>query len=76
MAAMFSLFRSRRNEAWEGVVVAKKRVIADGSGAYFYLTVRLPDDTTKRVRVHRSLWKSAEVGDAVVKAAGERSTKK
>jgi hypothetical protein len=73
---MFSLRRSHRNEAWEGVVVAKKRGMPDGSSVYFYLKVQLSDGSTKRVRVHRDLWKSLDDGDTVVKAAGAEPVKK
>ncbi|ACU75520.1 hypothetical protein Caci_6674 [Catenulispora acidiphila DSM 44928] len=73
---MFSLRRSHRNEAWEGMVVDKKRGMTDGSSMYFYLKVRVSDGSTKRVRVHRDLWKTLEDGDTVVKAAGAEPVKK
>lgn len=77
---MFSLFKKHRDEAWDGVVVDKKRSMsnAPGSGTvlYYFLMLRLADGSTKRVRVHRSLFKSVDEGDHVVKAAGERAVKK
>lgn len=62
MAAMFSLRRSHRNEAWDGVVVGKKRGMTDGS--------------TRLLRAHRDLWKSVEEGDFLVKAAGAEPVKR
>ena len=77
MATMFSLRRNQRNEeAWEGVVVGKKRGMTDGSNMYFHLKVQLTDGSTRRVRVHRDLWASVEEGDGLVKAAGAEPVKK
>lgn len=75
MATMFSLRRNSRSEAWEGVVVGKKRGMSDGSSMYHYLKVQLADGTTKRVRVRRDLWRSVEEGDGLVKAAGAEPVK-
>ncbi|WP_194924942.1 DUF7489 domain-containing protein [Catenulispora pinisilvae] len=67
--------KSRRNEAWQGVVIGKKRGMVDGANMYFFLKVQLSDGTTKRVRVRRELWKSLREGDGVVKQAGEEPVK-
>jgi hypothetical protein len=77
---MFSLFKKGRDEAWDGVVVGKKRGMsnAPGSGTvmYYFLMLRLADGSTKRVRVHRGMFKSVDEGDRVVKAAGGKPMKK
>ncbi|MBS2534824.1 hypothetical protein KGQ20_18805 [Catenulispora sp. NF23] len=67
--------KSRRNEAWQGVVIGKKRGMVDGSSMVFFLKVQLSDGTAKRVRVRRKLWKSLQEGDGVVKRAGEEPVK-
>ena len=73
---MFSFRRSRRDEAWDAVVVGKSRGMPDGSSMYYYLKVKLADGTTKRVRVRRQLWNSLAEGDVVTKAVGEQPVKK
>lgn len=73
---MFSLRRNRRNEAWEGVVLDKSRGMTDGSNMYHHLRIKLPDGTSKRVRVGRDLWNSVQAGDSVIKTSGGEPAKK
>jgi hypothetical protein len=64
------------NDAWEGVVVKKRRGLLDGSNLYRRLTIRLPDGTTTKVRVDRDLWNRITEGDVVSKAAGEEPVRR
>jgi hypothetical protein len=72
---MFGIFRRRatRDEAWTGVVTDRKRGIPDGQTVVFRITVSLDDGSTRNVRVRRSLYRSLDVGDHVVKHAGDRN---
>ncbi len=58
-------------DAWSGTVVKKSRGMLDGSNLYRRLKVRLDDGTQLTVKVDRDLWKQLEVGDRLVKPAGE-----
>ncbi|WP_433383469.1 DUF7489 domain-containing protein [Actinoplanes sp. CA-142083] len=58
-------------EAWSGTVVKKSRALLDGSNLYRRLKVKLDDGTQRDVKVERDLWKELEVGDRLVKPAGE-----
>jgi hypothetical protein len=62
--------RIRKNDAWEGVVIGKKRGSPDGQNMYHRLEVTLSDGSQKRLRVRGGLWKSVSVGDRLVKRAG------
>ncbi|NUP50142.1 MAG: hypothetical protein HOW97_22950 [Catenulispora sp.] len=56
---------------WSGTVVKKSRALLDGSNLYRRLELRLDDGTVITVRVDRGLWKELNVGDRLVKRAGE-----
>jgi hypothetical protein len=58
-------------EAWEAVVVAKSRALLDGSNLYRRVSVRHDDGREEKVRVPRESWKQIEVGDRLVKEAGQ-----
>lgn len=63
-------------DTWEGTVVKKSRGLMDGSNLYRRLEVRLADGETTKVRVARDLWDEVEVGDVLVKEAGQDPVKK
>ncbi|WP_344661516.1 DUF7489 domain-containing protein [Catenulispora subtropica] len=67
---------NHRTEAWEGVVVDKSRGMTDGPAMDHHLEIRLPDGSTKRVRVGGDFWKSVGKGDAVIKTAGGEPARK
>lgn len=58
-------------DAWTGTVVEKSRQLLDGSNLYRRVTVRTEAGTTEKIRVDRALWKELEVGDRLVKDAGQ-----
>ncbi|GAB3835414.1 hypothetical protein ACFPIJ_50955 [Dactylosporangium cerinum] len=58
--------------AWSGTVAKKSRGLLDGSNLYRRLKVRLDDGTHLNVKVDRTLWSQLQVGDRVVKTAGEQ----
>lgn len=58
-------------EAWTGTVVKKSRELLDGSNLYRQVTVQIDAGTTEKIRVDRALWKELEVGDRLVKDAGQ-----
>ncbi|WP_039801504.1 DUF7489 domain-containing protein [Nocardia araoensis] len=57
-------------QEWRGTVVKKSRGLLDGANLYRRLHIRLPDGSTRRIRVDRALWETLEVGDSVTKRAG------
>lgn len=59
-----------KRDTWTGTVLRKTRALLDGANLYRRVEVRLEDGSTARVRVDRTLWKSLEVGDRLVKEAG------
>jgi hypothetical protein len=63
-------------DTWEGIVVKKSRGLMDGSNMYRRLEVRLTDGEVTKVKVDRTLWEDIEIGDVLVKDAGEDPTKK
>lgn len=54
------------------MVTGRKRGIPDGQTMVFRITVTLDDGSTRNVRVRRSLHRSLDVGDHVIKHAGDR----
>jgi hypothetical protein len=58
-------------QAWNAVVISKSRGLLDGSNLYRRVTVRHNDGREEKVRVPRDSWKQIEVGDRLVKEAGE-----
>lgn len=62
-----------REDAWSGTVVKKSRGLMDGSNLYRRVTIRTDDDRTRKVRVGRALWKELDVGDRLVKDAGQEA---
>lgn len=60
-----------QDDAWTGTVVKKSRELLDGSNLYRQVTIHTDGDRTEKVRVDRALWKSLEVGDRLVKDAGQ-----
>lgn len=72
------MFRSRRparDESWDAVVVDKSRGMSDGANLYCYITVRFANDTSRKIRIGRGLWKSLDPGDRVSKRAGDNPVK-
>ena len=71
---MFNFFRRgvTRNEAWAGVVTHRKRSAPDGQTVVHKITVTLNDGSTRKVRIRGSLYRSLDVGDHVIKHAGDR----
>jgi hypothetical protein len=65
-----------KDDAWEGVVTGKKRSSPDGQNMYHRITITLSDGSTKEIRVRGGLWKSVNVGDRLVKRAGEKAPAK
>ena len=63
---------TKNEDTWSGTVVKKSRAMFDGSNLYRRLGVKLDDGTEKDVKVDRDLWKQLEVGDRLVKPAGEK----
>ena len=59
-------------DAWSGTVVKKSRALLDGSNLYRQVTVRTDDGRTEKVRVDRGLWKQLDVGDRLLKDAGQQ----
>lgn len=59
-------------DAWSGTVVKKSRGLLDGSNLYRRVTVRTDDGRTETIRVDRALWKQLDVGDRVLKEAGQQ----
>lgn len=58
-------------DAWSGTVVKKSRALLDGSNLYRRVTVETDAGGTEKVRVERALWKELNVGDRLVKEAGQ-----
>lgn len=56
---------------WTGVVVKKSRDLLDGSNLYRRVTIRHDSGEEQKIRVDRALWKQLEVGDRLVKEAGQ-----
>ncbi len=65
-----------RDDEWEGVVTGKKRSSPDGQNIYHKIAVALSDGSSKEIRVRGSLWKTVDVGDHLVKRAGEKAPAK
>ena len=64
-----------KDESWDGTVVKKSRAMLDGSNLYRRVKIRTESGETQKVRVDRGLWKELEVGDRVVKEAGQDAHK-
>jgi hypothetical protein len=58
-------------DTWSGTVVKKSRRLLDGSNLYRQVTVQTDDDRTEKIRVDRALWEDLQVGDRLVKDAGQ-----
>ncbi len=56
---------------WTGVVTKKSRALLDGSNLYRRVTIKQDGGNEAKIRVDRSLWKRIEVGDRLVKKAGQ-----
>ena len=59
-------------DAWSGSVVKKSRGLLDGSNLYRRVTVRIDDGRVEKIRVDRALWKQLDVGDRLLKEAGQQ----
>lgn len=59
------------DDVWTGTVVKKARQLMDGSNLYRRVTVETDVGRTEKIRVDRELWKELEVGDRLVKEAGQ-----
>ena len=60
-----------RDGAWSGTVVKKSRELLDGSNLYRQVTVETDAGGTEKTRVDRALWKELNVGDRLIKDAGQ-----
>ena len=60
------------DDAWSGSVVKKSRGLLDGSNLYRRVTVRRDDGRVEKIRVDRALWKQLDVGDRLLKEAGQQ----
>ena len=58
-------------DAWIGTVVKKSRELLDGSNLYRQVTVETDAGATEKFRPARTLWKELNVGDRLVKDAGQ-----
>ncbi|AJT42193.1 DUF7489 domain-containing protein [Psychromicrobium lacuslunae] len=58
-------------DAWSGTVVKKSRGLLDGSNLYRRVVVRTDQDQTGKLKVDRDLWDELQLGDRLVKQAGE-----
>ncbi|MEU6853505.1 hypothetical protein ABZ901_26725 [Actinacidiphila alni] len=69
---MFKRKRVKAGDEWQGTVVDKSRGMLDGSNMYHFVKVELADGGgTRKFRVDKGLWASLDVGDRLVKRAGE-----
>ena len=59
------------DESWDGTIVKKLQAMLDGSNLYRRVKIRTESGETRKVRVDRALWKELEVGDRIVKEAGQ-----
>ena len=57
--------------AWNAVVVKKSRALLDGSNLYRRVKIRYDNGAEEKIRVSRALWKQIQVGDRLVKEAGQ-----
>lgn len=57
-------------QQWRATVVKKSRGLLDGANLYRRVHIRLPDGSTRKIRVSRALWEALEVGDSLTKRAG------
>jgi len=65
-----------RGETWEGLVTDRKRASYDGQNMYHWVIVTLADGSTKEIRVRGGVWKTLNVGDRLVKRAGQKAPEK
>jgi hypothetical protein len=65
-----------QDETWEGLVTDKKRSSPDGQNMYHRVMVTISDGSVKEVRVRGNLWKTLNVGDRLVKRAGQKAPEK
>lgn len=60
-----------QEDAWSGIVSKKSRELLDGSNLYRRVTIEMDDGRTEKIRVDRELWNEIEIGDRLVKDAGQ-----
>jgi hypothetical protein len=60
-----------QEDAWSGTVSKKSRQLLDGSNLYRRVTIEMDDGRTEKIRVDRKLWNEIEIGDRLVKDAGQ-----
>jgi hypothetical protein len=65
-----------KDEAWEGLVTDKKRASYDGQNMYHRVMVTLADGSVKEIGVRGGMWKTLNVGDRLVKRAGQKAPEK
>ena len=65
-----------RDEAWEGLVTDKKRTSSDGQNMYHRVMITLADGGVKEIRVRGGVWKALNIGDQLVKRAGQKAPEK
>jgi hypothetical protein len=60
-----------QDDVWSGTVIKKSRALLDGSNLYRRVTVETDTGGTEKIRVDRALWKELNVGDRLIKDAGQ-----
>lgn len=69
-------FGKWKTEEWDGVVADKTEItqnLSDGGDlTTYYLHVQLGDGDPERKSVGKKLWDQFEIGDKIVKRAGEK----
>ena len=65
-----------KDEAWEGLVTDKKRTSYDGQNMYHRVMVTIADGSVKEIRVRGGVWKTLNIGDQLVKRAGQKAPEK
>lgn len=60
-----------KEDAWSGTVTKKSRELLDGSNLYRMVTIQKDDGRTDKIHIDRSLWDEINVGDRLVKDAGQ-----
>ena len=69
------VLRRHNRDAWQGVVIDKRRRLLDGANLYRTVTIDLGGQR-KDVRVPRQLWRTIKSGDVLAKTPGKPPHKK
>jgi hypothetical protein len=62
-----------QDDAREGTVGGTRRISPDGQNVYHRVTVTFADGAVRDIPVRRALWKTMDLGDRLVKQAGQRA---